>query len=139
MSRKVAASEVESVPDPIANDDSGVDSSAEDAVGGVYDSLSRRHLPVLVDRGVLEYDQGTDLVRPTDRLDDVLGVGENSRRKKRRKARYYAVSAVVLGAVTVVLEYGPIPHSGRALWWVTLAGVATLLFVASYRVSITSG
>lgn len=138
LSRKVAASEVDRASGSVTGDESNAESGVEDIVADVYDSLYRMHIPILVDQGILEYDEETNSIRPTDQLEDVRGVELDTRTQRHRQALYYAIPSVILAGLIVALGSGFVQYPNRALWWITLAGATTLLLVALYRTSMTS-
>lgn len=99
----------------------------------VYDSLSRRHIPALVEHGFLTYDPGEDRIRSTERLDTYLDAKKSPRIAQRRWFRYYGISAVLLLCLVAVRALDIARYSDSLLSSISLLGVGVLLLLPVFH------
>lgn len=117
LSRKIAAAE----------SDFETRSVDADAVRRVYDTLYMTHVPVLIERGVVEYNYEEGMLRATDTLEDFVQQSDDSRDEQRRWFLYYMIPAVALTGVVLTLNFEIVRNPTPVLRGVTLVGALLLL------------
>lgn len=118
LSRRIAAAEADLPTGDVE----------EALVTRVSETLYLTHLPVLIEHGVVEYED--DVVYATDRLDELVDLLQDPQDQRRRWSLYYAAPAAVLSVAVVVLDSVFAGASAAALSAVALIGAAILLFVS---------
>lgn len=121
---------VDELVDAVVEWERGVGSSRD----SVYSSLVQTHLPRLDEAGVVEYDDGGKVVRPTEHVAEMQLYLEYSPRHDIPWPEYYlGLGAVAAGLVTAVWLGAP-PFEGVA--GVTVAAVVSGALVASAVVHV---
>lgn len=118
LSRRIAAAEA----------DLSTDDVEEASLTRVSETLSLTHLPVLIEHGVVEYEDG--VICATDQLDELVDLLQDPQEQRRRWSLYYAIPAAVLTVAVVVLDSVFAGASAAALSTVALIGAAILLLVS---------
>lgn len=122
VSREIIARETDSRPDAVADED----------VMRVYIALHQAHVPALEARGIVEYDDGENVLSFGSRIDEIAPLVRRVRRRRLRAASY-GIAAVVLGGF--VLGYAlqfvvvPEPMLGR----ITVASAIALVGFAAFH------
>lgn len=97
-----------------------------------YEAVRQFDVPVLVEHGIVEFDEEKEVLRPAERLEEFVGALE-SRSGRLRRVLYYAVPAVVLAIVALAIKSVLGEHADSALSWVALAGAAALVLLTTFR------
>ena len=100
----------------------------------VYSSMVQTHLPRMAEAGVVEYDREANVVRPTERLQEVQLYLEYSPRYDIPWAEFYLALAAVSAALLSVVWLGIYPFERLGGMTVAAVVVACLLVAAMVHV-----
>lgn len=104
-----------------------------DTVREVHDSIYLKHVPLLVEYDLIEFDRDNELVRATPKLYDLMEELDETTDGTRPWLLYYAVPAVLLVGLILVVDFLSFPDSAPSLWWVTVLGLLVLLSVSGLK------